>query len=702
MELKAQPSSSPAGPPRSLRDALVFGLLCGIVALLFELRIRAQGLDFLQDGIWLLSASILHRGGALYREIVTREGPFDAELLRGVFLFLGEKAAALAFLKALVDALAAALGSAWAFHQGKKSLAWLTPLGILILAPFPPRYLVVGVAAALLTAAIARARGSRQAEFSQRLSLLFLASGFCLSLAAVSGVDGLLLALLLAGGTLRVLPRETPALRSRANAWLWLGAAIPLLGVLLGGVLQGNLLKGFDQVLLAGTERSLHLIADFSPAKLGHGLWDARLAISPFKSLMTGESLHELFRSAPILRVLCFRLQNLLLFALVAWAWSRPSFRRAQMRPLMILATAPLVGTILHSDAMNSHRAWLAVLILLPLLLSELRPASLRAAAAGLVLLAWSLPLMEDGWLATHTRREDLRWWQRPRAGIALDTQRVSKLDSLIELMKPENGGKREPLLVWPNAPALNFLMDAPLALPQAVLLPGRVRHKERLAPQLAQSAPRHILLSLSWNYTGEQIEELAPGCWDFMRQNYRVLGSVIGPDLRFRVLQHLDPGEKISELTLPQRLPDVEQSVGNGVSPALRTKFEIGQSFRVGPRDLEGFAVRWRTDADSLTVGVRIRIWKWEKGGWNRLMEIYELEVPIHGDLDRSFLRFGPVEDSAGQLLAITFELKEDPGPELRFVWHDEKNGAPDLYPEGAALVELEPQDADLYFFSW
>jgi hypothetical protein len=158
----------------------------------------------------------------------------------------------------------------------------------------------------------------------------------------------------------------------------------------------------------------------------------------------------------------------------------------------------------------------------------------------------------------------------------------------------------------------------------------------------------------------------------------------------------------KLNELTLPQRLPDVEQSVGNGVSPALRSNYEIGQSFRVGPRDLEGFAVRWRTDADSLTVGVRIRIWKWENGGWNRLMEIYELEVPIRGDFDRSFLRFGPVEDSAGQLLAITFELKEDPGPELRFVWHDEKDGAPDLYPEGAALVELKPQDADLYFFSW
>ena len=573
------------------------------------------------------------------------------------------------------------------------------------LAPFPPRYLVLGVAAALLTGAITRARAGESARtsFSTRLPVLFCASGFFLALATLSGVDGLLLALLLGGGTLSALPRETPPLRARARAWLWLGAAIPLIGVLLGGVLKGNLLKGFDQVLLAGFSESMHLIANFSPGKWWHGLWDARFALSPFKSLMTGESLHELFPSAPILRVLSFRLQNLLLFFVLAWAWSRPSFRRARMRPLMILATAPLVGTIFHGNAMYSHRAWLAVAILLPLLLSELRKPSLRAgAAAGVVLLAWSLPIMENTWLATHMQREDLRWWHRPRTGIALDTQQVSKLDALFALLKAESGDKQEPLLVWPKSPAINFLMDAPLALPQAVLLPGRVRHEERLAPQLEQSAPRHILLGLSWNYTGEQIEELAPGCWDFMRQNYRVLGSVIGPDLRFRVLQHLGPDEKLEELTLPQRLPDVEQSVGNGVSPALRTKFEIGQSFRVGPRDLEGFAVRWRTEADSLTVGLRIRIWKWEKNGWNRLMETYELDVPIRGNLDRSFLRFGPVEDSAEQLVAVTFELKKDPGPELRLVWHDEKNGAPDLYPEGAALVELEPRDADLYFFSW
>lgn len=705
MEFQTQRAPSSTDGTHSLRSALAFGLLCGALALFFELRIRPQGLDFLQDGIWLLSASIAHRGGTLYREIFTREGPLDAQLLRTVFLFIGEKAAALAILKALVDALAAVLTGAWAFKQGRRSLAWLAPLVVLALSPFPPRYLVTGLAAALLTGALAAAYSARPEGTTppKRWTILLFGGGFFLALGAVSGVDGLLLALVLGGGTLSALPQRIPQRRGRATLWLLLGAAIPLLSVLLGGILQGNLQNGLDQVLVAGISRSLHLISGFSVAKLWHGMWDAQSALSPFKSLMTGETLRELFPSAPLLRVLTFRLQNLLLFVLVAWAWSRPSFRRARMRPLMLLATAPLVGTILHGDAMNSHRAWLAVSILLPLLFSELRLASLRAGvAAGVVLLVFSLPLAENAWLAIHTQRADLRWWQRPRAGIALQTERVSKIDSLFTLLKTESSGKHEPLLVWPKSPAINFFMDAPLALPQAVLLPGRVRHGERLAAQLTRSAPQHILLGLSWNYTGEQIEELAPGCWDFLRENYRVLGSVIAPSLRFRVLQHLSPDVKLEELTLPQRLPDVEQSVGNGVSPALRTNLEIGQSFRVGPRDLEGFAVRWRTDADSLTVGVRIRIWMWENGGWNRLMEIYELEVPIRGDFDRSFLRFGPVEGSAGQLLAITFELKEDPGPELRFVWHEEKDGSPDLYPEGAALVELEPQDADLYFFSW
>ena len=432
-------------------------------------------------------------------------------------------------------------------------------------------------------------------------------------------------------------------------------------------------------------------------------MWSASEALSPFRNLMTGERIPELFSAAPLLRVLSFRLQNLLLFALVVWAWSKPDFRRPQMRPLMILATAPLFGTILHGDAMNSHRAWLGVLILLPVLLSGVRRPALRTGATlFLLLVVWSLPILENSWLAVNTHRAGLRWWQRPRAGVALESERVNRIDSLFSILPGETSGEHEPLLVWPNAPALNFLMDAPLALPQAALLPGRVRHGERLAKELQASAPQHVLLGLSWNFTGEQIEQLAPGCWDYLRENYRVLGNVVSSNLKLRVLQHLEPQQKLTELTLPERLPDVEQSVGNGMSPALRTDFEVGQSFRVGPRDLEGFAVRWRTDADSLTVGVRIRIWMWEKGGWNRLMENYELDVPIRGDLYRSFLRFGPVQGSAGQLIALTFELKDDSPSELRLVWHDEKNGAPDLYPEGSALVELDPQPADLYFFSW
>lgn len=705
MESTAQNLSSSRADSKRIRGALVFGLLCSIVVLAFDLRVRSQGLDFLRDGIWLLSASLLDRGQALYRHLVTREGPLDAELLRLVFFFLGEKAAALALLKAIVDSLAAGLCAAWAWRAGKRSLAWIAPLGVVVLAPFPPRYVMAGLAAALLQSAIALGRGDETGQAGARrgIYLLLAGAGLILGLTAVSGLDGFLLAALLSWGALSAFGRELESLRTHATRLLLLGAAVPFLVVLLLSLLEGNLAAGLDQVLLTGVSNAFHQIASFSFVRLGNGMWSAREALSPFKSLMTGETLPELFPAAPLLRVLSFRLQNLLLFACVLWAWSKPAFRQPRMRPLMVLATAPLVGTVLHGDAMHSHRAWLGVLILLPLLLSEVRRPMLRAGTAlCLVLVVWSLPILENSWLVANSHRAGLRWWQRPRAGIALESERVSKIDSLFSILPLETSGEDEPLLVWPDAPALNFLMDAPLVLPQAVLLPRRVRHGERLAEQLEKSAPLHVLLGLSWNYTGEQVEELAPGCWDYLRENYRVLGNVVSRNLKFRVLERMQPTEKLSELTLPQRLPDVEQSVGNGVSPALRTNFEVGQSFRVGPRDLEGFAVRWGTDADSLMVGLRIRIWKWENGGWNRLMEIYELDVPIHGNLYRSFLRFGPVEDSARQLVAITFELKEDPGSELRLVWHDDKDGAPDLYPEGSALVELKPQPADLYFFSW
>ena len=673
---------SPAREPSARREILL-AAAAALVVFAASLGLRRQGLDLLEDGQWLLSAWVLERGGHLYREIFTRQGPLDAHLLRTLFAVAGTKAASLALLKAAVDGLAAGALLAGTRRLGAGRWAWLAPLGVLALGPFPPRFTLVLVAAVILV--VAKRRGG------------IVLAGLLAGLGALGGVDSLALVLLL------VIFAPRPS-----RSWLFRGAvALPLLVALAAGLAQGTLPAAVDQVVGGWTARLGDQLERVPPTRLVHTLVSAEAAPSPFTLLKTGETLDPILPGAAILHAWSWRLRLLMLAVVGIWAWRRRARWGGPAQALMVMTLAPWMGLLLRGDARFVDAAWLGALVFLPPLLAVWghRPAFGRFALLLLLpVLLWGPALIEDGWLLVHAHRPGLQEWPRSTAGIALSRETIDSLDALFAQLPRNPSQPEEPILVWPASPGLNFLLGAPPAVPQTLLLPERVRHPEALLARLQEAAPRLVLLGLSWDFTGRRIDELAPGCWDHLREHYRVLGNLAQGTVKLRILQRLAGEESAEQLPLPQRLPDVEQTVANGASPALRHDFEVGQSLLVGDRDLEGFAVRWRTKAKDVTVPLRIRIWMQRRQGWDSLAEQYDVDVKIPGDLHRSYIHFPTVAESAHHMVAITFETREDLDFDVRLLWH--RHGltdAPiDFYPEGTALVEMEPVQADLYFMSW
>ena len=130
-------------------------------------------------------------------------------------------------------------------------------------------------------------------------------------------------------------------------------------------------------------------------------------------------------------------------------------------------------------------------------------------------------------------------------------------------------------------------------------------------------------------------------------------------------------------------------------LSPALRNDLAIGQSFRLEDDDLQGFAIRLVTAADSVTVRLRARLWEKPGSQYNSLLAARTLEVVARRDHPMHWFSF-PVEDTAGLNLAIVFETMETPRGEVRFAWNEDAEIG-DVYPYGSAMLDLEEVAADL-----
>jgi hypothetical protein len=648
------------------------GLLVGLLAAV----VHRQGLDLLFDGQRLDAAWLVRRGGLLYTDLVQREGPLDAHLLALLFSFLGERAATLALAKALLDGLTAAVGLMAARRLGAGAFSVLVPLGVLALGPVPPFLALCGLCALLLGGTGPRCAG---------------AAGLTAGLAALCGLDGLALAgglLLFAVGRRRAeeLPRGALAL----------GAALPLGITVAVGLLRGHLGAGVEQVGGLGLRHLIEQLARVPGRGLVESLVSGGGQAHPFSDLGTGEKLEGFLPLHGAWRAAAWRLRTVALFALPMAAWHVPPPSPLR-RSILALAALPLVGVVLRGDAAFVDAAALGALVLGAALAARL-PARSRLVAGLVAFLLLGPPLGESLWLAAHAQRPGLETWARSRAGVSLATARIGEFEALDAAMPVPAS---TPVLIWPASPGLHFLLDRPWADPQVILLRGWVRDGEAVAKRLADDPPAVALLGLAWHYTGRQVEHLAPGAWEVLRRRYEVLGNVVSDAVRLRMLQRLPPGTDARTLPLPRRLPEVEQPVANDASPPLRPRFEIGQTIQMGPTDLEGISVRWRTEARDLRVPLRLRVWGRRNGAFHALLAMIDVEIEIPGDLHRSWLRLAPVADTASREIAVTFELLEEPASELRLLWH-RQDGDEDFYPEGAALVEMRPLPADLYFFAW
>jgi len=330
-----------------------------------------------------------------------------------------------------------------------------------------------------------------------------------------------------------------------------------------------------------------------------------------------------------------------------------------------------------------------------------LLPSSGRRRIVWLVLVALALAprAAERAWLATHVLREGLIVWERPRAEILLTRDRIHNLERVVGTWV----GTTEPALIWPAHPGLHFVFGIP-APTRHLLMPSTERASLEAIGDLSADPPSRILLGLAGAGSAMQIRRQSPAIWDFLRARYEVVGDVAGVSDEFRALQWHEG--KLDAVGLPQRLPDLALSFANDSSPALVPDLAVGQTLVTGGSDLAGVSLRWATPGTDLHPRLRIDVWAQgsDGRGFTRLLAFYDIQLDIPRDGHRSWIRFGPVADTAQRELALTFELQEPSPVPLHLLWHrhDMGDAERDFYPEGTAIVNGQPVAADLYLSTY
>jgi hypothetical protein len=623
------------------------------------LSVDRQGLDLIDDGRWLLGASRL---GELHDSLRVADAPLRYLLLRAGFAVAGESAVTLDRLQALLAALCAVLLFALLRRAGCGRWALLAPLLVAALGPMP--------LAPPLLAALALALRARAVWLA---SLFALASLFGLQFAAL----GLALVLL---DTQR--PRR------------WLAASCGVLSALVLLVVATQLWRGalLQDAWLEPAQRWLTALRSASAWQWWDSLRHGAFPRTPFAGVATGEDLAPLFPGHATLRWLaCAALYLTTVAAPLALAifW-----RRTHWRGLLALSAAASLLLLARGDVPQLRAA-----VLSGSTLWMLANWPQRRLALGLRLCLCAMllvPALERGWLAAMHFRTSLVQWDEPRAGALLAAPRAQRLDALLRELRAESG----PLFIWPPAPGLHFLSQRALATREVVPIFGR----DALATEVAAAAPDLVLLGPSGFVGPRALSRSEPSLIDSLRLHYRWIGSTVGADEEYRALRRLEPGVALSDLSLSERLPFAEMTVGNDLSPPLVPGFTIGQSVRMAGTDLEGFSLRWSSPGGEQTVPLRIWLWMQRAGERSVLLQFFDTEVRIPRDGHRSYLRFGPIDGTAGLQLALTLEVRAEPAHELR-LWmhrHDEGGQRADFYPLGSALFLENEVQADLVFAAY
>lgn len=629
-----------------------------------------QGFDLIGQGGPLLAARLLLEG----TPTTGATTPFANAVLGAWMLLAGTKIASLALLHALTTGAGVGLACwlAWPRAGWPGAVVW----GLVGLAAAP---LPLALTLALACAAAWNARpGSRPA----------IAGGGWVLVAALDPRLGVALLPLAACAV----PRREWGARGLTTAIAVATSVVVVIGLVTVGLvpaLRGNVLEPLKDLVdrIASGSTNVGILRFVRTAIAGTQL------AAPFGGWPpTGENLIAAWPAQGALRGNALRVVAVLPWAGLAWQLvaARRSGHRSPHAWIAAALFASAALSLLFRGDVNGLR--LALVLLTAAMMATIAVSGRRWLVVGLAAVL-ALPLASETlWLSTHVGRPGLARWDDARGGIRLEEGRAQRWKEIRRQLVPRAG---ERTLIWPANPGLHWILGTTPLTPDDAR-PGGLQADRRVAEALAQTPPRLVLLGQDPAVSGHQLLERMPRTWEQLRERYRLAGLVRPEQSDYRLLL---PFDGLSADPLAQQLPMVELTAAGEMTPAMRPGFQVGQSFRLGGRDLAGFAVRARTRGRDLAVDIRIQVWQRRASGFDTALLSESVSTTVTGDGSLLWFRT-PVEDTAHQELAITLELRNEITEEVRLEWyvHDEPHEV-DFYPEGTAMLGLSPVAADLYF---
>jgi hypothetical protein len=668
-----------------LRDALS-GLTAFLLPALVGLGVHQQGLNLLDDGLWLLGGRLVSEGGVLYRDLFSIYGPARYFVLAPFLLLTGQKVVALAVMKAVIDGFAGFLGFTWSRRLGAGRWAWLVPLGVIAIAPVYPRYLAAAAFAMWIT-------GAPWGERRPWLAGLFWGglALFGLDMAAYGAV-------VLGAGW------WTSGRPFRPLGQVAAGAGAVAVVTLLVAAVQGALgALWWGAVVYPATR--------FGGA-MGVSWWgafvDGALLGEVFAGHHTGEVFEAAWPGQSILRILGLRIMFLLAWILpVALLVTGHRRKDARLSVLAALGMAGWATLYARGDVEHLKLVWFALLLMVPVFLGLF--AERRRAFAwiglGVTVLALCPLAAEQAWLAANRGREGLVSWDRPGAGILLADDRR---DALEEICVRIDGMSGDSVQVWPAQPGLHFVTGRRPALGQATLLPGEVKDDAALVVAVEAAQIDKVVLGPAWGLVAgvRSLRRLEPALYSNLRENYRLDHEVVLMGETYKFLARLSGGRsEASSLSPAVRLPGAAQYLKTGTTPALEPGSEVTQTFHVEDLDLAGLALMFTAPGPfPYRIDLELGILQMGAGGQATELAAIPLTVTLEQQAQKHSFPFRPIAGSRGRTMA--FRVRDRSGGERPFalMWHkpDPEAGGMDFHPGGQVYLNGRPHPADLFFVTY
>lgn len=667
-----------------------------LIPFLAGLSVHRQGFNLLDDGLWLLGTGVLAEGGTLYGDVFSIYGPARYFLLFSFFLILGKSALTLAVFKAVLDGTAALFGYLYLRRLGAGRWAWAVPLGVVAFAPVYPRYLAAAFFAALVGWALRRQATRRQAVF---VGLGWGGLGlFGLDMAGYGAV-------ILLGGWLfsRWLITGGP----RPSALPVAGVAAGLATVMGSAALTAAILGVLDQAFWDTVVYPVTRFRDSMGVSWTESFFRDPLLRDPFSGHFTGETLGAAWPGHAWARVFGFRAMFLLVWLVpVAFLPLMRRFGDVRWGPLLALALSGWVTLMARGDIVHLRLVWFGTLLALLLLVSHLPGRRIvRGVIGGLLLLITVLPFFtEQVWLAIHLDRATLARWERPSARVYLAREKVETLETMCSEL-PWDG--IAPVLVWPASPGLQFVLEAPLATPQATLLGGEVRRSASVIADLQESRPPILILGNARGIMSEvnNLQGLAPALWAHLRRRYERVQEYAAAGGNYLVASRI-PDAKGRAPQLEARLPGAAQEMATSTSPVLGPGVSVAQTFRVRDFDLGGMELLFRSPGP-YPYKISFVLTFHELGGsaGTRLLQQIPVSIPLDKRTQKVKFNFEPIAGTKGKLLLMDISGHPDGTQPFSLLWNKSTEEFPefeDFYPGGQVFFNVKPLQADLFFISY